>query len=203
MTHPPEQGQTLDEQIAYVHGFIQKHASYIVAGVFGMEDAILASLRRLKAIDEAMVSEDAPHFQHEPSGMMEVGGMPSEILDYVRYRDYLALKLHTQQSAEAARVAREKIEHMQKLATPRQFTEEMNAVYSKRITDLESRLREVEARTVERCAKEADPIPIPIDDYLRIQNHVVKREVDLERNLRTGIAARIRALPSSTDTEEK
>lgn len=192
MTHPPEQGQTLDEQIYLINELI---------GSMEPEDnltlvAAIDSLRRLKARDEAVMPELPDTL---PDCMMPDGG-DCCLGHHKLCVAFDALKLHAQKSAEAARVAREDCDNWRRAAEALRIN---HKAYEERAETAESRLREVEARTVERCAKEADPIPIPIDDYLRIQNHVVKREVDLEWNLRTGIAARIRALPPSTDTEEK
>lgn len=47
---------------------------------------------------------------------------------------------------------------------------------------------------IEECAKVCDEPCIGMDDYLRIQNHVVKREVDIEIRVRKDRAAAIRSL---------
>lgn len=109
-TPPLAAGETpsLDEQIAYVHGFVQKHSPYVAAGIFGMEDAILASLTRLKAIDEAVMPEEpviVGFMRLENDDWREVS--PADQARAIRHID--ALHLHAQKSAEAARVVREEL----------------------------------------------------------------------------------------------
>lgn len=254
MTHPPEQGQTLDEQIIDAVGELSQNEAWLAIGpsnpeaqeAVAMSRAKLASLRRLKAIDEAVVPEEPERVKQAGLEMLRSGakGISHPDSEYLLY--ILKLRMFAQQSAEAARVARENIgeivdeaERVSGLSVSQLSAKdsviEIISSLKQRAETAESRLREVEARTVDRCAeglerliavfKEASEKRYAIVDESYAEAAKWKAEGDgygynfyqgrasgcnqsdifyfaVHRQIEKELAA-IRALPSSTDTEEK
>lgn len=217
MTHPPEQGQTLD---AYGNEITLDVQIEDCAAEWFKDDlmrrAILASLRRFKAIDEAVVPEPVAYMfvVRFPGGLREFAAIDhyeQEGETIVRKEPLYGPEVlaYAQKSAEAARVAREECDLADKLV----------ALQLGDIAKLESRLREVEARTVDDSQR--------LDDYEKYQLTVWHTENDwrgkkesgwawwtmfgvegpeLYPTIREAMDAAIqdaRAIPSSTDTEEK
>lgn len=224
MTHPPEQGQTLDAS-PYD---LPLDLDHMPADYAEAVEMLRRAKRRLKAIDEAVVPEMPP----EVAEMRSYTYRQAESV--IAYID--ALKLHTQKSADAARVAREELADM---TADRDFYMDARCKYydeaqqeRNRANAAESRLREVEARTKERCAEAAEALigtPTGADTGLLNEFYRgckaaanVIREMDNKTLVQAcraedrdmvatpagaELIARavdaLRALPSSTDTEEK
>lgn len=219
MTHPPEQGQTLDDRLATLLEKARKHVMtpleiyeqrvswiYGELGLQGREvtreyveqvllnNGISKPADDLKAIDEAVVPEPVAWYRMEEfrgeSMRVYYEGNPWPDMTPLYGPEVLA---YAQQSAEAARVAREELSRAEII-----HTHAVKAL-GDALTAAESRLREVEARTVERCATACN--------YL-LEDEVVSKHVDSRACIAARIAIHkcvnaIRALPSSTDTEEK
>jgi len=149
-------------------------------------------LRRLKALDEAVVPEPVDYCEFSPSFDPDYSGPTQWVSQY----DYDALKLHAQQSAEAARVVREELERTQQDVADAWMSQQRQVEL---VAAAESRLREVEARTVDEI--DAKQLAAACE-YLEERNWPDMAVATVISHLVT-IRNRPRALPSSTDTEEK